>query len=75
MLDNTRNQPAKFRTKNWVEINDDLRGTYNTNSQIKFKTSVFRSSFCDYIDAYTLVKGTIKYLKKHETHDIFIKMN
>ena len=27
-LDNTPNQPTKFRTKNWVEINDDTRGTY-----------------------------------------------
>ena len=31
-LDNTPNQPSKFRTKNWVEINDDSRGTHNTNS-------------------------------------------
>ena len=37
LLDNTPNQPTKFRTKNWVEINDESRGTYNTNSQIKFK--------------------------------------
>ena len=36
LLDNTPNQVTKFKTKNWVEINDDLRGTYNTNSQIKF---------------------------------------
>ena len=35
LLENTPNQPTKFRTKNWVEINDDSRGTYNTNSQIK----------------------------------------
>ena len=31
----------------------------NTNSQIKFKTSIFRSSLCDYSDAYIPVKGTI----------------
>ena len=31
LLDNTLNQPTKFRTKNWFEINDDSRGTYNTN--------------------------------------------
>ena len=37
-LDNTPNQPIKFRTKTWVEINDDSRGTYTTNSQIKFRT-------------------------------------
>ena len=59
LLDNTPNQPTKFRTKNWVEINDDSRGTYNTNSQIKFKTSMLRWSLCDYSDAYTLVSGTI----------------
>ena len=27
MLDNTPDQPSKFRTKNWLEINDDLRRT------------------------------------------------
>ena len=36
LLDNTPNQQTKFRTKNWVELNDDSRETYNTNSQIKF---------------------------------------
>ena len=59
LLDNIPNQPTKFRTKNWTEINDDSCGTYNTNSQIKFKTSKLKSSSCDYSDAYILVKGTI----------------
>ena len=59
LLDNAPNQPTKFRTKNWVEINDDSRGTYNPNSQIRFTTSMLRSSLCDYSDAYILVKGTI----------------
>ena len=40
LLDNTPNQPTKLRTKSWVKINDDARGTYNTNSQIEFKTSM-----------------------------------
>ena len=57
--DNKSNQPSKFRTKNWVEINDESRGTYNVNSQIKFKTTILKSSLCDYSDAYILVKGTI----------------
>ena len=39
LLDNTPNQPSKFKTKTWVETNDDLCETRNTNSQIKFKTS------------------------------------
>ena len=38
LLDNTPNQPSKFRTRNGVEINNDSRGTYNTISQIKLKT-------------------------------------
>ena len=59
MLDNTSIQPGKFRTKNWVEIHDDSRGMYNTDSQIKFKTSMLRSSLCDYSDAYILVNGSI----------------
>ena len=32
---------------------------YNTNSQIKFKTSMLRSSLGDYCDAYILVSATI----------------
>ena len=27
LLDNTPNQPSKFKTKKWVEINDESRGT------------------------------------------------
>ena len=57
--DNTLNQPSKFRTRNWIEINDESRGVYNVNSQIKFKTTMLKSSLCDYSDAYILVKGNI----------------
>ena len=59
LLHNTQNQPSKCKTKNWVEINDESRGVYNTGNQIKFKTSMLRSRLCDYIDVYILVKGTI----------------
>ena len=47
------------RTKNWVEINDDTRGMFNTWSQIKFKTSMLKSRLCDYSDPYILAKGPI----------------
>ena len=57
--DDASNQPSKFRTRNLVEINDESRGAYNVNSQIKFKTTMLKSSLCDYSDAYILVKGTI----------------
>ena len=58
-IDDTSNQPSKFKTRNWVEINDESRGTYNVNSQIKFKTIMLKSSLCDYSDPYILVKGKI----------------
>ena len=29
LIDDTSNQPSKFRIKNWVEIYDESRGTYN----------------------------------------------
>ena len=59
LIDDASNQPSTFQTKNWVEINDESRGTYNVNSQIKFKTTVLKSSLCDYRDAYIFVKGAI----------------
>ena len=59
LLDSASNQPSKFWTRNWIEINDEWRGTY-TGSDIKSKTTMLRSNLCDYVDAYILVKGTIK---------------
>ena len=59
LLNDESNQPSKFKTRNWVEINDEARCTYSSNKQIKFKTSTLRSILCDYRDAYILVKGNI----------------
>ena len=58
LLNDESNQPSNFRTRNWVEINDESRGTYASND-IKFKTTMLRSNLCDYADAYILVKRTI----------------
>ena len=59
LIDDTPNQPSKFRTRKLAEINDESRGAYNVNSQIKFKTTMLKSSLCGYSDAYILVKGKI----------------
>ena len=64
LIDGISNQPCKFRTKNWVEINDESRGAYNVNSQIKFKTTMLKSSLCDYSDAYIFVKVGLSPSKK-----------
>ena len=58
LVDNASNQPSKFRLRNQVELNDESRGTYTGNSII-FKTTMLRSNFCDYADAYILVNGRI----------------
>ena len=59
LLDIASNQQSKFRTQNWDDLNDESRGTFSVNRQINFKTSMLRSSLCDYSDAYILVKGNI----------------
>ena len=63
LLDETTNQPSKFRTRNWIAINNESKGRYH-NSNIRFKTSTIRSNLCDYSDAYILVKGTITVPKR-----------
>ena len=59
LLDDASNKISKFRTKNWVQINDESKGTYDVGDEIKFKTTMLKSSLCDYSDAYIHVRGTI----------------
>ena len=58
MLESTSDNLSKFKTRNWVEINNESKGNY-TNSEIRFKTTVLRSDLCDYADSYILVNRTI----------------
>ena len=57
LLDDATNQPSKFITRNWVEINDESKRRYDNSN--RFKTTTIRPSLCDYSDTYILVKGTI----------------
>ena len=59
MLNDGSNKPSKFRAKNWVEINGDVRSVYSPNKQVIFKTAMRRSCLCDYSNAYILFKGNI----------------
>ena len=56
LVHDASNQPSKFRARYWVEINDESRRTYNVNIQIKFKTTMLKSSLCDYSEAYIHIK-------------------
>ena len=63
MVDSS-NKTSKFRTKNWFEINNESRGRYNDDKQTKQqnkqnKTTMLKSSLCDYSAVYILVKGKI----------------
>ena len=53
---NRPNPPSKLKTKNLVEINDELHRVYNSGSQIKFETSMLRSGLCDYDVCTDLLK-------------------
>ena len=59
LLEGASSKPSKFRTRNWVEINDDISGAYSPDKQIRFKAAMLRSSLCYYSDAYILVRGNI----------------
>ena len=69
LIDDASNQPSKFRTKNWVEINDESRGAYNVNSQIKFKTTMLKSSLCDYSVAYINGRGADTAARRADERD------
>ena len=52
LLDNSTNQPSKIRTKTWVEVNDDICGTYNTNSKIKFYYNFIIKTYKNLLNKY-----------------------
>ena len=49
LVDATANQPSKFRTKIWVDVNDESWGKYD-NSSTEFKTLMIKTNLCDYSD-------------------------
>ena len=70
MFDNTQSKPSKFRTRGWVETNDELRGTYKDSNQIKFETLIIRSNLCDCSDAYIFVSRTITIKGEGDDDDV-----
>ena len=52
LLDNTPSQRARFRKRNWLQINNESWVTYSVNSDIKLKTSMIRLILCDYSAGY-----------------------
>lgn len=70
MLDNTTNQLSKFQTKNVLKKNVYKCEEYGTSSgQIKFKTTILKSSSCDYSNAYKCAKGIVTIVEDEEDAD------
>ena len=51
LLDNTLNQPSKFRIQTYIEINNESWGTHDEDFQNRFRSSMLRSSLCSKIVA------------------------
>ena len=61
-LGTTIDEIPRFITKKWVKVYDQSGSAddrYKPNKQIRFKTSMLRSDWCDYSDVNIVVKGTI----------------
>ena len=59
LLGNIPDKVPRFITKKWIEVHDQSGETYNTNKQIRFKTSALRSDLFDFSDAYIAIKGIV----------------
>ena len=66
LLDTTSDNVPRFITKKWIEVHDQSGGSYNTNKQIRFKTSMLQSDLCDYSDAYIVVRETITVINPND---------
>lgn len=55
-LNSTTNEPFKFSTNRWVEVNHDSHASYSINSQIKFQAIMLKSALCILVMHALLVK-------------------
>ena len=53
-----------FATKKWIEVYDQSEKNYNSDKEIRIKTSMLRSDLWNFNDTYIVVKGNITVVKK-----------
>ena len=73
LFGNIPDKVPRFITKKWIEVHDQSGEIYNTNKQIRFKTSMLRSDLCDYSDAYIVVTGTIAVTRPNNNKNAYDK--
>ena len=56
---NLLNEPndSKFASVKWNIVNDQSNANYDVGNEIIYNTEILKSNFCDYNNAYILVKG------------------
>ena len=59
LLVTTSDNVSRFNIKKSITVHDQSGGIYNTNKQIRLKTSMLRSELCNYSDAHIVVSRTI----------------
>ena len=59
LFNSSDNENWNSATKKWCVINDESKGNYSHENEIKFLTRSLESSLCDYSDAYILITGNI----------------
>ena len=50
---------SKIVTREWDIVNDQSNSNYDVRNEIIYNTEVLKSNFCDYNDAYILVRANI----------------
>ena len=58
---------SKFVARKWNIINDQSNASYDVGNEIIYNTKVFKSNFCDYNDAYILVRPNITIIRHQVT--------
>ena len=75
LLGNTSDKVPRFITKKRIEVHEQSGGTYNTNKQIRFKTSMLRSDLCGFSDAYIVVEGKFTVTNPNNDKKLTLKNN
>ena len=65
----------KVCDKNWIEVNYLSDGQYCAIKNMRFKTPILRSDFCDYSDVHIVVKRTITVTGTADTNKRNKKVN
>ena len=51
---------SKLVTRNGIIVNDNSKSNYHATNEITYNSEMLKSNFCDYNDAYILVRGDIR---------------